>query len=211
MRNIFYRVLELPSAYNLVGRLSALGGVAQLRALFGEFIDAQEHDSVLELGCGTGAWPVSRYKRYVRTDINERYFPASTPPGVEFRKVDAANLSCFADGTFDLVYSAGLYHHLPDEAVIRSLRESARVLGEGGSIVVFDAILPTSAFNIPARILRKLDRGEWVRAQAHTTALLQQAGLVIRRERRCRWGPRLEGCFWEAVPQAAATRQRPAG
>lgn len=209
MRNILYRVLELPNAYNLVTRLIGLGGMAEVRALFAEFLDAQEHKCILELGCGTGAWPATRYQRYIRTDINELYFPASAPPGVEFRKVDATNLSCFADGTFDLVYSAGLYHHLPDEAVVRSLQESARVLVEGGTIVVFDAILPTSAYNLPARILRRLDRGEWVRAQSDTTALLERAGLAIRRERCCRWGPRLEGCFWEAAPQAPAKRRDP--
>ena len=131
-RNFVYGVLERPKVYNLVQRLAAVGGMHQVRDLFAELVDCQEYDAVLELGCGTGAWSVSRFNRFVRTDINERYFPSLAPRGVEFRTADAENLSDFGHGTFDLVYSFGLYHHLPDTAVVSSLKESLRVLRRGG-------------------------------------------------------------------------------
>jgi ubiquinone/menaquinone biosynthesis C-methylase UbiE len=198
--NRIYQLLELRPVYNFVQRLARIGGTDQLQALFAEFVDSRPYDAVLELGCGTGLWSVTDFRRFVRTDINQSYFPASPPPGVEFRKADAADLSCFPDASFDLVYSMGLYHHLPNAAVIASLKESSRVLRKDGKIVVFDAILPTSRINFPAWILRKLDRGGWVRPEAGTAALCERAGLRIRRQKRCRWRPALEGCAFEVVP-----------
>jgi cyclopropane fatty-acyl-phospholipid synthase-like methyltransferase len=195
-----YQLLEFRPVYNFVQRLARIGGAHQLHALFHEFADSHPYDAVLELGCGTGLWTVSNVKRYVRTDINQAYFPANPPPGMEFRTSDAADLSAFPDESFDLVYSMGLYHHLPDDAVISSLQESSRVLRKDGKIIVFDAILPTNRLNFPAWILRKLDRGGWVRREAGTAALCERAGLNIRRRKRCRWGPGLEGCAYEAVP-----------
>jgi cyclopropane fatty-acyl-phospholipid synthase-like methyltransferase len=197
-----YQLLEFRPVYNFVQRLARIGGTHQLHALFDEFMNSQPYDAVLELGCGTGLWTVTNVKRYVRTDINHSYFPANAPAGMEFRTADAADLSGFPDQSFDLVYSMGLYHHLPDAAVVSSLKESSRVVRRDGNIVVFDAILPTSRINFPAWVLRKLDRGGWVRREAATAALCERAGLTIRSSKRCRWGPGLEGCFFEAVPRS---------
>jgi ubiquinone/menaquinone biosynthesis C-methylase UbiE len=197
-----YQLLEFRPVYNFVQRLARIGGTHQLHALFDEFVNSQPYDAVLELGCGTGLWTLTSVKRYVRTDINQSYFPANPPSGVEFRTADAADLSGFPDESFDLVYSMGLYHHLPDAAVVSSLKESSRVVRRDGKIIVFDAILPTNRINFPAWVLRKLDRGGWVRREAGTAALCERAGLTIRRSKRCRWGPGLEGCFFEAVPRS---------
>jgi SAM-dependent methyltransferase len=191
------RILEHPRAYSLVQQLTQLVGTGQLRAQFDEFINDRDHEDVLELGCGTGRWSTTRFRRFIRTDLNSRYFPASPPSGVEFRVVDATDLSCFPDDSFDLVYSVGLYHHLPDAAVVSSLRESARVSRPDGRVVVFDAILPTRRRNVLGRCLRALDRGRFVRVEAATRALVATAGLEIRRARSCRWGPALEGCWLE--------------
>ena len=202
-----YSWLESPRLYNLVQSVLTIGGTHQVRELFADFVDQGCHHSVLELGCGTGTWALTTaYKQFVRVDINDKYFPAVTPPGMVFKSLDAADLSYFADGSFDLIYSMGLYHHMPDEAVKASLRESARVLVPNGRVVIFDAILPTSRLNLPAWAIRKLDRGRWVRSQAHLEALLDAAGVVIRRSRRCRWGPGLEGCFCEFVPGSTTSK-----
>ena len=195
-----YRLLENPRVYNAVQRMFSVGGDQQVRRLFGDYVDSEPCDSVLELGCGTGAWSVTHHKTFVRTDLNDRYFPQAVSAGVKYLKMDAADLSAFENGSFDLVYSMGLYHHLPDEAVLLSLWESARILRPHGRVVVFDAILPTRPWRVLAWVSRKLDRGHWVRSEARTSALVEQAGLTIRRQRRCQWGIlRLEGCCWDCI------------
>jgi SAM-dependent methyltransferase len=196
-----YRFLERPRFYNAIQRLFLVGGDQEIRNLFRNVIDARRYDSVLELGCGTGAWPITQYRRFVRTDINDDYFPSVSERGVEYRTVDATDLSAFPDQSFDLVYSMGLYHHLPDAAVVASLKESARVIRPGGRIVVFDAILPTRPWRVPAWIVRKADRGHWVRADGRMTTLLDQAGLIVQCQTRCQWSlVKLEGCCWEVCP-----------
>ena len=199
--NLLSRLLEKRSVYNLVQTLMGFGGAQQVRHLFTVILDAEYYQSVLELGCGTGRWSVKNYEKYVRTDINEAYFPSEAAPGMEFRKIDATDLSSFLDRSFDLVYSIGLYHHLPDGAVVTSLRESSRVLRQPGKIVVMDAILPTCLYNVPAWVIRKMDRGDWVRKEERVVELIEQSGLSVRRQARCRWGPGLEGCFFDCVPE----------
>jgi ubiquinone/menaquinone biosynthesis C-methylase UbiE len=196
-----YQLLERPRVYNAVQALFRIGGNQQSKNLFAELIDSKSYDSVLELGCGTGHWSVTHCRNYIRTDINDSYFPPPAESDAVYRKADATDLSEFRDDSFELVYSMGLYHHLPEEAVIASLQESARVLHPGGRIVVGDAILPKVWRRPLAWLVRKLDRGQWVRYQDHTTALLEKSGLRIQRQSRYQWGIfRLEGCFWEATP-----------
>lgn len=198
-----YRLLERPSVYEAVQRLFSIGGNDEVRRLFAEICDPGPNDRVLELGCGTGTWTPKSFARLVRTDIIDAYFPQNPPDGVEYRKVDATALTPFCSASFDLVYSIGLYHHLPDEAAVRSLKESARVLTPSGRIVVMDAVLPPLWRCLPW-VVRKLDRGGWVRHQRDTEKLFAQANLVIRRAALCRWSLiGLEGCFWELVPTSS--------
>jgi SAM-dependent methyltransferase len=79
----------------------------------------------------------------------------------------------FADGTFDLVWSCGLLHHLDDEAASRAVAEMQRVRTRGGSLIIFDAVLPRQPARRPlATLIRAIDRGRWMRRQQALERLL---------------------------------------
>lgn len=96
---------------------------------------------VLDLGCGSGRWDVPvapRVEELVLADASDAAL------AVAKRNVGAANVSfvqCtpdtlpFSDGYFDLIFSLGVLHHLPDTAAaISSLQ---RKLAPGGTLLLY--------------------------------------------------------------------------
>ncbi len=94
---------------------------------------------VLEVGCGTAN--NLRHIKNGRPDA-ECWALDNSPVAVEKARRDFPNAvvgDCaatpFADGQFDLVFSAGVLEHLPDEAAFA--REMRRILRGGGLLVTF--------------------------------------------------------------------------
>lgn len=59
-------------------------------------------------------------------------------PGIaEFRQFAGRTIP-FPDATFDLVFAACVFHHIPEGEHVPLLREIRRVLTEGGSLFVFE-------------------------------------------------------------------------
>ena len=103
--------------------------------------------TVLDLGCGTGADVIDIAQRVgavgqvVGVDVSEalisearRRWGESELP-VEFRTGDAQALE-FEDGTFDACRTERMLMHVPDEQ--RALAEMVRVTRRGGRVVAFD-------------------------------------------------------------------------
>src|SRR5262245_47266340 len=107
---------------------------------------------VLDLGTGTGAIPVKMAQR--RDDLiivgvdragnmlkqaRLRARAAGVSDRVSFKRADSRRLP-YPDGTFDMVISNSLMHHIPDPAP--ALDELARVLAEGGAVFIRDLRRP---------------------------------------------------------------------
>ena len=75
--------------------------------------------------------------------IGRRRKAARAPLPIEFR-IEPVERMSWADGTFDVVLSSLMMHHLPDELKPRALREVRRVLKPGGRLVIVDITRPTS-------------------------------------------------------------------
>lgn len=97
----------------------------------------------LDFGCGAGRLTqalVPHAGRVVGVDVSPTMLDAARrldrSGACEFVLTDAADLSQFPDGSFDLVYSALVLQHLPRAAIARYLAEFVRVLSPDGVAVV---------------------------------------------------------------------------
>lgn len=160
--------------------------------------------SLLELGCGNGyfarllrgrtAGPGP--ERLVLTDASDallelarRHHPVD---GAEVRRLDVREPFPFEDGAFDLVLATMVFNELTDGGLARALRECARVLREGGTLLA-TVTHPTFVAGLDRRgALRPLGRALHtmpakgalrvpvvLRTEARTVRLLEAAGFAV--------------------------------
>ena len=99
----------------------------------------------LDLGCGDGlsAKFVNRYypdTRYIGIDVSDvsiKEASASGFPSAEFLLYDGKRFP-FPDNTFDVVFSACVFHHIMPEDRDGILDECYRVLKPGGKLIIFE-------------------------------------------------------------------------
>ena len=101
---------------------------------------------ILDCAAGTGIyafWLADKGHDVTATDITPRHIDVinQTLTTKEYSMnaavLDATDMSCFADGTFDVVLNMGPFYHLIDKkARKKCLDESLRVLKKGGYFVV---------------------------------------------------------------------------
>jgi ubiquinone/menaquinone biosynthesis C-methylase UbiE len=112
-------------------------------------------------GGGHAALAVARHVReVVATDLTaemlraaEAFIRGQGAANVSFQEADATALP-FGDGEFDLVTCRIAPHHFPDCA--QFVREAARVLAPGGTVVVIDNVVPEDP--AAARHINALER-----------------------------------------------------
>lgn len=162
MLKILYKALENPAIYDLTQKL--LGGdrvYRKLRDAIAERLKDISYNKVLDVGCGTGLFRDCFKGNYTGIDVNGEYIKKAqkTKEGV-FIEGDATNLP-FQDGSFDLIFTLGVLHHLNSEQCEKMLREMLRVCKTGGHILIMDGLVPSNRLNIAGYVLAKLDRGSY--------------------------------------------------
>ena len=85
---------------------------------------------------------------YTGADINTDYieYSASRFDG-EFMTMDATCLD-FSNNSLDVVFNVGLCHYIDDSLVYKGVLEWLHVLRPGGRLILVDAIMPLSRWNL---------------------------------------------------------------
>jgi SAM-dependent methyltransferase len=164
--SFIYRLLEQPWLYRLCQGVLAAGqeryitdGVRQL------LTELPPAGQVLDVGCGPASWLWKVDMRPVGLDFSLPCATAYAQSG-NFGVAGSAAALPFRTAAFDSVWSFGLLHHLPNDMARLAVMEMMRVCRPTGYVVVFDAVLPESAWDRPlAYMLRRADRGKFVRRQ----------------------------------------------
>jgi ubiquinone/menaquinone biosynthesis C-methylase UbiE len=146
----FLPAAGLHAALPLYDPVLALIGAERVQRAFVERAALQPGQRVLEIGCGTGnvsllakrACPGAQVVG-LDPDVQAlgRARAKAARAGLEIRFDEGfADALPYADGSFDVVLSSFMWHHLPPDVQRASLRELRRVLSPAGSLQLIDFV-----------------------------------------------------------------------
>jgi SAM-dependent methyltransferase len=169
-----HRVLEIPRAFDLWQRLG--GGHQSKRQFIDEYVRPSPCDSVLDLGCGTGALRalMSDEVSYLGVEIDLDYVAAARKrfrDNSEFICSDLASVVLPTGRTFTLAIAYGVFHHLDDGTARRAVDLAADALDPEGRFVIDEPCWAPGQGRLETFLLR-LDRGKFVRTVDEYKALL---------------------------------------
>ncbi|OGQ98923.1 MAG: hypothetical protein A2505_03285 [Deltaproteobacteria bacterium RIFOXYD12_FULL_55_16] len=175
MLTFLYKLLEHPLCYRLSQLVFAPGADSLLTKQLRKTAQTLGLSGpVLDVGCGPASWLWKVSGHPVGLDLSFSYSLAFKESG-EIALTGSATALPFANNSFVGVWSIGLLHHLPEKAARQAMQEMLRVCQKGGYVAVFDAVLPVAPWQRPvAYLVRKLDRGRFMRKQAELVSLLPE-------------------------------------
>ncbi len=142
------RVIHWARWYDLLGRVISLGRDKAVREKLVELAAPAPGENVLDVGCGTGTLAIALKSK---VGMGEVHGIDASPQMIDIAKEKAAKAGCaidfqialieaipFPDGSFDLVTSSLMLHHLPDDLKRTGFGEIQRVLKPGGRFLAMD-------------------------------------------------------------------------
>jgi len=150
-------LIRWASHYDLMVDILTLGQSRRLRQRTVELARLLPGESVLDVGCGTGAVTIAAHEAVGNAGFAAGVDPAAEMIAVAKKKARQGQRSIyfrlgaiealpFPDASFDAVTSSLMMHHLPPNLQRLGLREVLRVLKPGGRLLVVDVSRPRGAF-----------------------------------------------------------------
>ncbi len=135
--------------YDILVKVVSFGREAKFRRTILDQAQLASGESVLDVGCGTGTLALAAKERAGPSGVVQGIDATPGMIDVARRKAGKAGVEIefqvglieelpFPDGTFDLVLSSLMLHHLPEELQRKGLEEIGRVLKPGGRFVAVD-------------------------------------------------------------------------
>ncbi len=135
--------------YDILVKVVSIGKEANFRRTILDQAQLAYCESVLDVGCGTGTLALAAKERAGPSGVVQGIDATPGMIDVARRKAGKAGVDIefqvglieeipFPDGTFDLVLSSLMFHHLPADLQQTGLNEIGRVLKPGGRLVVVD-------------------------------------------------------------------------
>jgi SAM-dependent methyltransferase len=173
---IFYRFLQFCLANPMLMKMKGY--------LDDKQIISNPNLTILDVGCGPGDYSQWYAGIYTGIDISEQYIESASSKylNASFIVCDATDYDLTQGGSksWDVAVSIGLYHHLPDDDVLKSIKVTLNHLKPQGKFYIFDAILPITFMANPlGYVLRKLDRGKFVRSYEEYQRFLNATDINI--------------------------------
>lgn len=123
-----------------------------------------EPKTVLDLGCGTGILaPMFSPKGYVGVDIHSTSvnYARRRHPQYSFQVGDATNVGLRRK--FSMILVVGVVHHLGESDARKFFRAIKDHLAKDGKALIIENIPTLFWWNIPGKLVRMADRGEFIR------------------------------------------------
>lgn len=136
-------------------------GIAPVERAMAWLGDEIRRERLLEIGCGlcrTAMHFAEHFTRVDAVDISEAMIEQARrldlPANLTLTANADSHLAIFEDGAFDAVYSALVFQHVPDDAVLRGyLEETRRVLAsDGRAILQYDTRPPSPIISLYKRL-----------------------------------------------------------
>jgi len=145
------RIIRWASFYDAFTNILTLGHIGMLRSMTVDLSQLKPGEKILDVGCGTGGVTIPAKQRVGNNGDAAGIDPAPEMIAVAKKKAARKGLEIdfrvgvieslpYEDGTFDVVTSSLMMHHLPHELQVRGLAEIRRVLKPGGRVFIADML-----------------------------------------------------------------------
>ena len=162
LRKLVDKVGENPIVFNTARRVFEANFNGEKKVIKKEL--GVRPGKVLDVPSGTGEFSfLFQEEDYTGVDLEPGYVDyAVKKHRKRFLVMDATNMS-FPANHFDAILIVGFFHHLTDEQIGMVLRESKRVLKEGGKLLLIEDAPTRNKLNFIGRLGQKYDRGANIR------------------------------------------------